>query len=210
MKKHLLLVAVLFIAAIVPSVTILGQKKSSGINLYLGGGVNLAKAKVAGYYDETSQSTSRFSFGFFADKKIKGNLAIRSGLFYNGLGQRYTVNDNEQQDEFNYFTVPLQAKISFKGSPFSLYAGPQFSYLLNATWKPDADTKSLMTDKFQTLNVSAAGGILCSFTNRFSMSFEYQSSLGSTLDKQYADNLPDGTTYQPNAYSLRAFVKLSK
>ena len=49
------------------------------------------------------------------DKKIKGNLAVRSGLFYNGLGQRFTVSDKEQQEEFNYFTVPLQAKLSFKG-----------------------------------------------------------------------------------------------
>lgn len=210
MKKLMQLARMLFFVALIPSVSTVAQKKSTGINLYLGGGVNLAKAKVGGFYDETSQSTSRFSFGFFADKKIKGNLAIRSGLFYNGLGQRYTVNNNEQQDEFNYFTVPLQAKISFKESPFSLYAGPQFSYLLNATWKPDSDTKLLMTEKFQTLNVSAAGGIICDFTKRFALSFEYQSSLGSSLDKQYADNLPDGTTYQPNAYSLRAFVKLSK
>ena len=210
MRNLLLLTTFLLTLSIAPTCATWAQKKSSNINLYLGGGVNLAKAEVAGYYDMSSQSTSRFSFGFFADKIVKGNWAIRTGLFYNGLGQQYSENDKTQQDEFNYFTVPVQAKISFKASPFSLYAGPQFSYLLNATWKPDADTKLLMTEKFQRLNVSAAGGIVCAFTKRFSMAFEYQSSLGSTLDKLYADNLPDGTTYQPNAFSLRAFVKLSK
>ena len=210
MRNLLLLTTILLTLSIAPTCATWAQKKSSNINLYLGGGVNLAKAEVAGYYDMSSQSTSRFSFGFFADKIVKGNWAIRTGLFYNGLGQQYSENDKTQQDEFNYFTVPVQAKISFKESPFSLYAGPQFSYLLNATWKPDADTKLLMTEKFQRLNVSAAGGIICAFTKRFSMAFEYQSSLGSTLDKLYADNLPDGTSYQPNAFSLRAFVKLSK
>ena len=210
MKKLLLLVNMLLFAAVIPTATVMGQKKSSGVNLSLGGGVNLAKVNGAGYFDKSSQSTSRFSFGFFADKKIKGNLAVRSGLFYNGLGQRFTVSDKEQQEEFNYFTVPLQAKLSFNGSPFSLFAGPQFSYLLNATWKPDASSKVLMTENFQKLNVSAAGGILCAFSKRFSMSFEYQSSLLSTLDQQYADNLIDGSSYKPNAYSLRAYVKLSK
>ena len=189
MRNLLLLTTFLLTLSIAPTCATWAQKKSSNINLYLGGGVNLAKAEVAGYYDMSSQSTSRFSFGFFADKIVKGNWAIRTGLFYNGLGQQYSENDKTQQDEFNYFTVPVQAKISFKESPFSLYAGPQFSYLLNATWKPDADTKLLMTEKFQRLNVSAAGGIICAFTKRFSMAFEYQSSLGSTLDKLYADNL---------------------
>jgi len=210
MKTPLLLATMLLTLSIAPISATWAQKKSSNVNLYLGGGINLAKANVAGYFDKTSQSTSRFSFGFFADKTLKGNWAIRSGLFYNGLGQQYKVNEKSQQDEFNYFTVPVQAKISFKSSPFSLYAGPQFSYLLNATWKPDSDTKLLMTEKFQKLNLSAAGGIICAFTKRFSMAFEYQSSIGSTLDKLYADNLPDGTSYQPNAFSLRANVKLSK
>lgn len=201
------LVGVLLIA---PTSFLWSQKKSKNINLYLGGGINLAKAEVAGYFNQSTQTTARFSYGFFADRIVCGNWAVRSGLFYNGLGRSFKVGEKSQQEEFNYISVPLQAKISFKNSPFSFYAGPQFSYLLNATAKPDASTKQLITGNFQTLNVGIAGGILVAFTKRFSMGFDYQSSLGSTLDANYADNLPDGTKYQPVAFSLRAHVKLSK
>ncbi len=210
MKHYLFALLICFTALLLVQTSVYAQNKSKGVNIYLGGGVNLSSAAVAGYYDQTSESTYRFSFGFFADKKIKGGLSARSGLFYNGLGRAYTEGEKTMQDEFSYFTIPVQAKYSFKGSPFSLYAGPQFSYLLNATWKPDSDTRSLMTDQFQRINMSAAGGLLCAFTSRFSMGFEYQSSIGSNLDKEYADNLPNDTKYQPNAYSLRAFYKLSK
>jgi hypothetical protein len=210
MKHYQISLLLSLFALLLVGSAVYAQKKSNGINIYLGGGVNLSSASVAGYYDQTSESTSRFSFGFFADKKIKGGLSARSGFFYNGLGREYAEGDKSLQDEFNYFTIPLQAKYSFKESPFSLYAGPQFSYLIKATSKPDSDTRLLMTENFQRLNVSAAGGLLCAFTSRFSMGFEYQSSIGSNLDKEYADNLPSDTKYQPNAYSLRAFYKLSK
>jgi len=210
MKHYLFALLVLLTAALSVQLPAYAQKKSTGVALALGGGVNLSNAQTAGYYNHASSSTARFSFGFFADKKIKGGLSARSGFFYNGLGREHVVGGMSMQDEFSFFTVPLQAKYSFKNSPFSLYVGPQFSYLINATWRPDGNTRSLMTDQFQRLNVSAAGGLLCAFTNRFSMGFEYQSSIGSNLDKEYASNLPADTKYQLNAYSLRAFYKLSK
>jgi hypothetical protein len=145
MKHYQISLLLSLFALLLVGSAVYAQKKSNGINIYLGGGVNLSSASVAGYYDQTSESTSRFSFGFFADKKIKGGLSARSGFFYNGLGREYAEGDKSLQDEFNYFTIPLQAKYSFKESPFSLYAGPQFSYLINATSKPDSDTRLLMT-----------------------------------------------------------------
>jgi len=154
MKHYQISLLLSLFALLLVGSSVYAQKKSNGINIYLGGGVNLSSASVAGYYDQTSESTSRFSFGFFADKKIKGGLSARSGFFYNGLGREYAEGDKSLQDEFNYFTIPLQAKYSFKESPFSLYAGPQFSYLINATSKPDSDTRLLMTDNFQRLILS--------------------------------------------------------
>ena len=210
MKHYLFAFLISLTASLLVQLPAFAQKKSKGINIELGGGINLSSAHVGGYYSHSSESTSRFSFGFFADKKIIGGLSARSGFFYNGLGRAHKVGEMEMQDEFSFFTIPLQAKYSFSKSPFSLYAGPQFSYLINATARPDASTRSLMTENFQRVNVSAAGGLLCAFNSRFSMGFEYQSSIGSNLDKEYAANLSADTKYQLNAYSLRAFYKLSK
>ncbi|MEY4585711.1 MAG: hypothetical protein RIT05_129 [Bacteroidota bacterium] len=210
MKHYLFAFLITFSALLVVQLPVFAQKNSKGINIELGGGVSLASAHVGGFYAHSSESTSRFAFGFFADKKLIGGLSARSGFFYNGLGRAHKAGEMEMQDEFSFFTIPLQAKYSFKKSPFSFYAGPQFSYLINATARPDASTRSLMTENFQRVNVSAAGGLLCAFTNRFSMGFEYQSSIGSNLDKEYAAILPADTKYQLNAYSLRAFYKLSK
>ncbi|MBM3413828.1 MAG: PorT family protein [Bacteroidetes bacterium] len=219
MKHYLFAFLLALTASLLIQHDAFAQKKSTKVSLSLGGGVNLSSAQVGGYYDRASNATSRFSFGFFADKKIKGGLSARSGFFYNGLGREYVQGymgipipdpgDMHMQDEFNYFTIPLQVKYSFRDSPFSLYAGPQFSYLINVTWRPESNTRSLITDQFQRSNVSAAGGLLCAFTNRFSMGFEYQSSIGSNLDEGYKANLPTDTKYELYAFSLRAFYKLS-
>ncbi len=93
MKHYQISLLLSLFALLLVGSSVHAQKKSNGINIYLGGGVNLSSASVAGYYDQTSESTSRFSFGFFADKKIKGGLSARSGFFYNGLGREYAEGD---------------------------------------------------------------------------------------------------------------------
>ncbi|MBM3412863.1 MAG: PorT family protein [Bacteroidetes bacterium] len=210
MKHYLFALLISLTASFFFQLDAFAQKKSNKASLSLGGGVNLSSARVGGYYNQASNATSRVAFGFFADKKIQGGLSARTGFFYNGLGREHGIGELNKQEEFSYFTIPLQAKYSFRDSPFSLYAGPQFSYLIHATWKPTSNTRSLVTDQFQRVNVSVAGGLLCAFTNRFSMGFEYQNSIGSSLDEVYKTSLPADTKYQLYAFSLRGFYKLSK
>ena len=188
--------------------TTFGQFK--GVNLSMGGGITLGKVICSGYYSSPSELTARSSFGFFADKKIKSNLYARTGLFYNGLGEAYTYGNKDMQDEYNYISIPLQVLYPVKTTPFSIYAGPQVSYLLNAARKTEGNSIVMITDEFRKVMVTGTAGVLCKLANRFNISFEYERSFYNSITKEFADNIQDGSKYQPVGFAFRAYYRISK
>lgn len=181
-----------------------------GVNLSMGGGITLAKVNCSGYYSSPSELTARSSFGFFADKKIKSGLFARTGLFYNGLGEAYSYANQDMQDEFNYISLPLQVLHPVKNTPFSIYAGPQVSYLLNAARKTGSNSIVMITDEFRKVMVTGTAGVLCKLAPRFNVSFEYERSFYNSITKEFADNIEDGSKYQPTGFGFRAYYRLSK
>lgn len=205
MKTSKLLLLALFLMAFGTS---FGQLK--GVNLSMGGGITVAKVNCSGYYSAPSEATARSSFGFFADKKIKHGLSVRTGLFYNGLGESYNSANKDMQDEFNYMSIPVQLVLAVPTTPLSIYAGPQASYLLNASRKTGGNSIVMVTDEFRKIMVTGTAGVLCKLSPRFNLGVEYERSFYNSITKEFADNIQDGSKYQPVGISFRAYYRISK
>ena len=153
------------------------------LNFGLKGGANFSNLKG----DNIEGSTySSFHFGAVVELKLFENLAIQPELVYSSQGSRKLKNnlaDNKGvQDDFNeinynYITVPVMAKFYLTKDKLSLEAGPQFSFLINED----------VEDQFkgETFDFGIAGGLGYNLTKHVFAQARYVTGLAAA-DKNAA------------------------
>jgi len=182
--KNRLFVTVLFLVA---SATFYAQEYKLGVKA----GPNLSN--VSGYLSETTNPRLGYHFGFFSEISFTDKFSVNPELYYNSIGYVFEFSENnrnvfnpEQQDLYfktaqrlNYLTVPITLKF-YINQKFSLEAGPQTSFLINAVSK--------------LKEASDMNGV----ENRYSSSGDFRLDFGATLGIGY--NLTDRTMLQLRYY----------
>ena len=148
----------------------------------LKGGVSFANAKYTETgISETYKSIVTPNIGLTVDFKGGEKFDIESGLFFNGYGGKYSDAEFTSQINLNYLSIPLLGKLKL-GSGFSIYAGPQFSFLLSADSKEDGETTSIK-DQVKSSAFWAIVGLSFDATENFYLYGEYHAGL-TNLEKE--------------------------
>lgn len=111
---------------------LLGVLLSSGAYAQLGikAGVNQAVLNGENIDGDTRYKTS-YHAGLFYEAKLIGPLSVQPELLYSLQGGNIKSQFEDFDTKLHYFTVPVLAKV--RVGPVFVEAGPQFSFLLNAT-----------------------------------------------------------------------------
>ncbi|QNE41459.1 PorT family protein [Hymenobacter sp. NBH84] len=109
-----------------------GLLLSSGAYAQLGvkAGVNQSVLNGENIDGSTSYNTS-YHAGVFYEAKLIGPLSVQPELLYSSQGGNIKSQFEDFDTKMHYFTVPVLAKVHV--GPLFVEAGPQFSFLLDAT-----------------------------------------------------------------------------
>ncbi|MDB5201935.1 MAG: hypothetical protein JWQ27_1344 [Ferruginibacter sp.] len=142
----------------------------------------------------TTGSRTGFFAGANASIPLGPQFFVEPGLYYSQKG--YTLNGNltvkgldflganaKAQLQTNYLDIPVLLKANMGG--LEVFAGPQFSYLMNANLKTTAgvlgfnllDKTMDATAQFNRWDVGVTGGLGYKFTNGVSVSAAYDYGL---------------------------------
>lgn len=144
--------------------------------------------------------TPKYSTGFFAGGfasiPLTNNFSIEPGLQYSQKGYALQGNLNISNLEFlgmktkanldmNYIELPLLAKYTVSG--LEIFAGPQISYLTNASLVSKAgllginllNNKMDISDQFNRWDAGISAGVGYGFTNGLSLSAAYDHGLSN-------------------------------
>lgn len=112
-----------------------------------------------------------FHFGAVLEFKLLGNLALQPELLYSSQGAK--INNQALNDiKYDYFTVPVLAKIYIISNKLSLDVGPQFSFLIN-----DSVPETFETNSF---DFAAVGGLGINISEHFFIQGRYVIGLTNT------------------------------
>ena len=146
MKKIILLVAI-------GGLTILGANAQ---NIHLGakGGINLATLDIEGA-DGTINGRTSFHFGGVVNIELTEGIGIQPELLYSAQGANSNVNGFESTIKLDYITVPVLLDYKILDS-FSLHAGPQIGFNINA--ETETDDVTIDIPGVETIDVALAFG----------------------------------------------------
>lgn len=197
MKKSYLL-----IASLILSVAAMAQ---SGVRFGIRGGVNSASLQGDAVNSlqnllefskgaVTTSSRTGFYGGGYADIPVSEKFSIEPGLYYSQKG--YVVRGDlnikvldmlgvnaKAQLNTSYIDLPVLAKVNLNG--FEIFAGPQVSYLANASLRTTAgalgfnvlDSKMDATNQFNKWDAAITGGVGYQFTNGLNLRASYDYGL---------------------------------
>ncbi|MEP6713284.1 MAG: porin family protein [Ferruginibacter sp.] len=142
----------------------------------------------------TTGNRTGFFAGAYAGVPISENISLEPGLYYTQKGYELKGSLNikglgflganaKSQLQLQYIDVPLLIKGNFGG--LQLFAGPQFSYLLNANLHSTAgalgfnllNNNTDATGQFNRWDMGLTGGIGYQFTNGVNLSAAYDYGL---------------------------------
>lgn len=138
------------------------QEKNNTPNLIIGAQAGASVSRAIPRRNDfmfKQYSTIRPVFGLYADIGAAHLFSLRTGISYLLLGNRTLYLDGTWRTNLNYFAVPLLAKYKAHGGEIAVFAGPQISFLTNATIKdPQEDWKDIKEDCGKS-DISATMGV---------------------------------------------------
>jgi len=176
----------------------------SQLRLGIRGGVNLATfngSEVvewgAANVDPTAQV--KFHLGVYADYFIVENISIQPGLFYSAKGPNYEgeteiynnmgefmMEDITYKKRLGYLDIPILVHFHINEN-LSVFAGPQFSFLISAKVKNDAAQEVLnalgleededVKDSYRGFDLGFPIGLGYELTNGFNVQLNYDLGL---------------------------------
>lgn len=197
MKKTYLLVAaiILSVAAMAQSFASFGIRAGATNASLQGDAVNSLQNLLQFSNGMVStQNRTGFFVGGYADLPISENFSIEPGVFYSQKG--YVVRGSLDSKVLNllgvnakaqlnssYIDVPVLAKARFSG--FEIFAGPQVSYLANASLSTTAgalgfnvlNEKMDATNQFNKWDAAITGGVGYQFGNGLNLRAAYDYGL---------------------------------
>ena len=197
MKKQILLlltivISTLSFAQLTPSFGINAGLSSSGMR---GESVDNLK-NLLDFSNGKIKTLNRTGFyaGGYASFPLDKMISIEPGIYYSQKGYELKGGISVKGAEFlnanakaqlqsNYLDLPLLLKINVNG--FQVFAGPQFSYLLNADLKTSAGVLGFnllkntldATAQFNRWDMAVTGGLGFKFTNGIYISAAYDYGL---------------------------------
>jgi hypothetical protein len=129
MKKIILTITVVMVVTFVNA----QDKRSSSNEIEFGlkGGLNFSNFSG----DGSPTMKVGINLGFFGEYKVNEKFAIQPELLYStqGTNLKYYYEESTETYDFElaYINIPIMAKY-YVSEKFSLYAGPQFGFLLSA------------------------------------------------------------------------------
>jgi hypothetical protein len=142
----------------------------------------------------TTHDRTGFFAGGFATIPLDNMISVEPGLYYTQKGYAikgsYSVKGAEflsanakAQLQTNYIDMPVLLKANING--FQIFAGPQFSYLLNADLKTTAgvlgfnllNNKMDATEQFNRWDMGVTGGVGYKFSNGMNITAAYDHGL---------------------------------
>jgi hypothetical protein len=203
MKKYFLLIAVSFAASISFAQTKASFGAKAGIinSSMTGEAVNNFK-DLLDFADGHISTSNRTGFyaGVNGNIPLGGTISVEPGIYYSQKGYTLKGDLNLKGLEFlganasaklqsQYLDMPVLLKANL-GSGFNVFAGPQFSYLVQSDLRTQAGVlgfnlldKTLdATDQFNRWDAAVTGGLGYTFKNGMNISASYDHGL-SKLDK---------------------------
>ncbi len=177
MKKNLFLLVVLFTFSSV---------YSQGIIFGVKAGVNLAtlNSSISGINDHVSMRTA-FHVGGVADVSITDQFSIQPELIYSSVGAKSDIDGGDFDIITDYLSIPFLAKYNVANG-FSLLAGPQAGFLLNAKIKAE-DEEEDFKDEMESIDFGLGFGL--AYKLDAGLSFDARYVLG--LSNAWADTGDD-------------------
>jgi len=175
--------------------------------IHFGGSIGISNYRISGQVADNLKQFLNFSNGLISTKPVTGfyaggfasipvtdNLSIEPGLYYSQKGYQmngaYTVkgidilNANATaQLHTNYIDMPVLIKANFNG--LQLFAGPQLSYLTNASLNTSAavagftvyNNKADVSSRFNSWDIGITGGVGYHLTNGMRITAAYDRGL---------------------------------
>lgn len=197
MKNKILLVIVLFIAAI----------KANAQQVSFGAGAGVTNYRISGQMASNLKQFLNFSSGIISTKPVTGFYAggfasipvnevfsVEPGLYYSSKGYQmsgaYSVKDFDilsanatAKLQTNYIDMPVLLKANING--LQVFAGPQFSYLTNASLNTSASVAGFtllnntadVSSRFNKWDVGVTGGIGYQLQNGMRITAAYDRGL---------------------------------
>lgn len=189
MKKIFLAITIVTISA----VSVQAQTASFGLK----GGITAANIKESfGSLNITLDSKIGFYAGAFADISVSDNIGIQPELFYSLLGAKAKVEGEGGKLDLGYISLPVLVK--YKNQGFSVFLGPQISYLLSAKSSDDGSSSSEdIKDELKSAEIAGVIGAGYTLTNGFGFDARYQLGL-SNISKNSDDEA--NATIKNNAF----------
>jgi hypothetical protein len=197
MKKSYLLIAslILSVAAMAQSDVRFGIRGGVSSASLQGDAVNSLQ-NLLQFSKGAVSTSSRTGFygGGYANIPVSEKFSIEPGLYYSQKG--YVVQGDlnikvldllgvnaKAQLNTSYIDLPILAKVNLNG--FEIFAGPQVSYLANASLRTTAgalgfnvlDSKMDATNQFNKWDAAITGGIGYEFSNGFNLRASYDYGL---------------------------------
>lgn len=197
MKKILLTLAVVIFCA---------AGVNAQINFGLKAGMTAANMKASGGGITVSMDTKiGFYAGALAEIGVSENFSVQPELFYSLLGSKMNFEGISAKDDLSYINLPILAK--YRKDGFSLFLGPQVSYLVAAKEKISGadfedDENGDIKDEMKSIDFSGVIGAGYTLANGFGFDARYQ--LG--LSNNYKNN-EDGMTLKNSAFLVGIHYK---
>lgn len=180
---------------LVTTVKIQAQDNVSDLKIGVAAGVNFANQSLSGDGMTIKGSSIVLpSIGLNIQKNINSSLGIKSGLFYNGLGAKFSDGGT---NTLNYLAIPALINYKLSETGLNFFSGIQYAFLLSAKSK----YQNVTTDIKKDYKGGEFSGILGA---------EYQLSGGLNFAAQYQLGLSNiasdksfGGTYKNNAFTIK-------
>jgi len=137
---------------------------------------------------EDAKSLVGFHVGGFAEFKLSEKFAIQPELLYSAQGAKGEYSEEGESIELTqnlgYLNIPVMAKF-YVAEGFSLEAGPQIGFLLNAKEKGEYEGVSLEVDnkdEFKSIDFGVNFGAGYDFTENLSAGLRYNLGLSNVYE----------------------------
>jgi hypothetical protein len=175
MKNFLFAIAIIAFSAT--------STQAQTISFGLKGGMTASNMKMSrGAFSIPSKTKIAFYAGAVAEAPVSEKFAVQPELFYTSMGAKmhvivsdggYNVTEN-----LGYLNLPLLVKYKVEG--FSVFAGPQVSYLLSARSK-GSQSNINNNDQYKRMEVAGVLGVGYTLPNGFGIDGRYQIDLTNVV-----------------------------
>jgi hypothetical protein len=210
MKKIILLATILLVAGSVSAQTYFNGDRADFNPYYQSkwsfeAAANLSNITTGANFN--TRNLAGFSVGFNLDLPVAYPLSIMPALLYAQKGFTAATPSGEYSQRLQAVELPVLAKFD-TGSIFSLYLGPQISYLVSASNKYNGDFPAALRERYEyggiNLRYQGVLGLGIDVTKSFNIHTRYSFDLSGTA----ANGNAYVPTYHSHAFQLGFGVHL--